>query len=389
MAKRKRKMTLFDVINTGQPIGLQYRPRVPTHLPTPELPVKRKLAKLFGLKSAQQPDRPLTAAEELERMRRELTGDPVEAVADTQPAAQVYAQTSSERRHVEDETQAFESTEVPAHDPTSTYSRPSRSRVADLAAAAEAAEEAEVAPRAPRKPLSQSAREIWQTIEPKLAAVGAGTARFIKTSSKRSAGAGQLGWTHLRELGVRYGVTAGVAMGVVVLLCGSFYAGKLLLNRPSIPLPGTDLADSNLRPDVIALDSGVRANEPIANLSESKTEARLERGADNTAPTPTGPFGGRSLDLNYVIVQSYRTRAEAQATVDVLNRHGIRTTVEQDLRGYQGWFSVVSVDGFNKPSTNEVYRRFLDAINQISDKERGTTLTMRLDPRPYRHQAAS
>lgn len=371
MAKRKRKMTLFDVINSGQPIGIQVRPRVPTYQPTPELPVQKKLARLFGRKPAngRDPNQPLSAAEELELLRRELGAkpSPPESIESAQePVAEA------------DPTEAHAEPELPR----------SPRRATEIAR--DLSELPPAAPKTPRKPVRVLLHEAWQVAAPHLQSMKSklyewGHIGFTRTRARIES---------LRDINARHAATAATVLGGIIVLGGSFYVGKLLLQRPTTDpaLVDADGINTLPRPDVLEIDPN--GNSAVANVSRSVPDVALERVATQpqvAAPVGGRPdvFGGRNLDANYVIVQSYYTQAEADAAVDVLAKYNIRTNVEKNLPGWSSggrdFFSVVSYDGYPRLKDNAAYQAFLQTLTKISDRETGTTLPKRLDPRPYKY----
>lgn len=476
MAKRKRKMTLFDVINSGQPIGVQVRQRVPSYQPTPELPIKKKLAKLFGRKpkDGRDPDQPLTAAEELELLRRELGGKPVvrEEISDKpvspEPSAKSResATVASEekqsareedratrkkihelqadvvegeevldereevetidaepvRRHEEPFTRHHvriedveERSEEESSDPTARFfaarqaqrsprealrAREPDSRLREIEdspreskraarraseVARELSEEPPAKPRKPRKPMRLVMRDVWAVVSPQVERLRSVAQRIALASWMKT----QTSIESLRNLNTRHAATLLTAVSGVIVLGGAFYVGKVLLQRPETNTALVDGINTTPRPDVLDVGS----NEAVANVSRS-ANVTLEKSPPQQAQpqVATGSrnvFGGRNLDLNYVIVQSYYTQAEAEAAVEVLAKHNINATVEKNLPGWsradRDFYSVVSADGFAKLRDNQVYQSFLNTIGKISDREAGSTLPKRLDPRPYKY----
>lgn len=371
MAKRRRKMTLFDVMHTGQSVGLQVRTRTPAYHAAPVLPVTKKLAKLFGRTPRKaEAAAPRSAADELAQLRRELaTKNPAsEPIAEERPSVEAAREASEASRAVAPSRVEESIADSFAHEPH------------EPAAPRE--------PAVPRKPLGDILREQWEVISPKLGALAAKLRTFGGQGARHAA----FGLSGARELYNRYAVTTAAAVGVVVLLCGSFYAGKLLFNRPANSLQS--VATNDVRPEVLDINSkddsrtSDRANEPIANIN-SQPETKLERQTD--PPTKPGVFGGRRTDLNYVIIQSYPTQPEAIATVDVLAKYGVKSTVEMNLPKWAAsgttLYSVVGIEGYPKLTGNTAYEAYLAKIAQISDKEKGLTLAKKLSPCPYRWPA--
>jgi hypothetical protein len=415
MAKRKRKMTLFDVINSGQPIGINVRQRIPTYQPTPELPVKKKLAKFFGRKpkDGRDPNQPLSAAEELELLRRELGGKSPPVVRETAPAP-TQEPAEENASHEVEEPAAFPFTRVKTKasrnieedaiadehsgaesDPTARFfsarnnSRTAADAIRTPRRAAEVAREIEVTPpappRKPRKPMRLVLNESWGKVAPHAERARALAQRVTLASFSKA----QASIESLRNVNTQHAATIATAISGILVLGGAFYVGKVLLQRPA---SDTSLVDANgvnttPRPDVLDVSSG----QAVANVSRSAAEISLEKASaqqPQLAVAPSSVFGGRNTDLNYVIVQSYYSQAEADAAVDVLAKYGISTTVEKNLPGWRSgerdFFSVVSSDGYAKMKDNAVYQAFLVTLGKISDRETGATLPKRLDPRPYK-----
>lgn len=367
MAKRRRKMTLFDVMHTGQSVGLQVRTRTPTYQPTPELPVTKKLAKLFGRTPRPvDANKPRSAADELEQLRREL-------------GAKTAAESPTVTPDLEDD--------VAAAPVVSSFSR---EPIVEVVTRREPVREEPREPRAPRRSMRDVLREKWALASPKLEVLRVHLTSFGERGANHTA----RGLGFAREMYSRYAVTTAAALGVVVLLCGSFYAGKLLFNRPAaVGLSNSTVANGEVRPDVLDLDNkATHTGEAIANIN-SQPETKLERTAELANAPKSTVFGGRRQDLNYVIVQSYRTQAEAVATTDVLGKYGVQTTVEINLPRWASsgttLYSVVSLDGFQKLTGNDVYKAYIAKIAQISDQEAGKTLPKRLEPGVYKWAAAT
>ena len=148
MAKR-RKMTLFDVINTGQPLGLQVKDRSATARLEPRRPFDR-----YGRATTTPPrGQKLSAAEELANLRRELGAKPAAGVED-----------------IADPHRAEHAARAIPLEPQATATI--------------------VTPRSPRKPIGQSVRETWDVVSPRLNTAGVATARVARAAGRGAATGG-------------------------------------------------------------------------------------------------------------------------------------------------------------------------------------------------------
>jgi hypothetical protein len=111
------------------------------------------------------------------------------------------------------------------------------------------------------------------------------------------------------------------------------------------------------------------AREPEAAISSrgSEPDGADPRGA---APAPPPEPGVRSVNLNYVVVQSYPDEKGAAEARDALVKAGINCTIEQGLPRLglpNTWYAVVGTQGFTKPSNAEC-QAYLARINQVSEQ---------------------
>jgi hypothetical protein len=344
MAKRKRKMTLFDVMAAGQPVGLNVKDRQTLSRPVP----------------TSRDDRPNgrpSAAEELAALRRERE----------RPAAVVEAP----------------------------------SRVDDRSIPLEPAPEFTVAkaPREPRTPISEHVRRAWAVAAPKVAGATRTATQGVRSVGRSTASLASAGWgqaRRVRDIDTRYLWTGTVAAAGIALLVGAFYVGRLLFRGPS----STIIADANttdVRSDVLDIHS--RGGEASASPANRPADIRLERGRPAIPVTPPAPpapasnvFGGRDLSLNYVVIETYNTPEDAAAAAEVLAQYKVRTTVEKNLPGWragnQDRYMVVGLDGFAKISTPD-FKAYLSALDRISEREAGKTLPAKLQHGAYKWRAAN
>ena len=70
----------------------------------------------------------------------------------------------------------------------------------------------------------------------------------------------------LQNLNAHHAATAATLLGSVIVLGGSFYVGKLLLQRPATDTALVDAEGINTTPRPEVLDVEARANQPVANV---------------------------------------------------------------------------------------------------------------------------
>ena len=93
----------------------------------------------------------------------------------------------------------------------------------------------------------------------------------------------------------------------------------------------------------------------------------------------------RSVNLNYVVAQSYPDEKSANDAQDAFIKAGVGCTIEQKLRGLNpSWYSVVGTQGFARVSTDD-YKTYVDKLRQISQQfAQGKRSFKAFDPMPYK-----
>jgi len=186
-------------------------------------------------------------------------------------------------------------------------------------------------------------------------------------------------------------IVSGLALLVVVAL--SYVIGRHMSRGPSPAFggPSTDqIRQGPVRADVLNVTpnsgAGARAadarypddalssgNAAAARQQQSQSQQATQPKSMNvpTAPAPTATVsfnGKRTVNLNYVIIQSYPDQAGADVAVKALAESGVGATVEQGMRGYPAsWYTVVGTDGFARGKGSE-YDAYIERIMQISEK---------------------
>lgn len=165
-------------------------------------------------------------------------------------------------------------------------------------------------------------------------------------------------------------------VGMGGLFVFSFAIGRMLLQK-----------QPDIRADVLEVEHGKPAIDVSANLAPAPVAPPIvEKKIEANVPVSAVPK--RTPKLNYVIIQSYLNEVDATAAVDVLAANSIQATVEVNLPnwGSRGstWYSVVGVIGFERMSNNPTYADYIQKLTKISDSEYNRTINKRFAPTPYR-----
>ncbi|MFT3786169.1 MAG: hypothetical protein QM770_08385 [Tepidisphaeraceae bacterium] len=448
MARRKRKATLFDVMNKGSgltPPAYVNRPVRRDAYPAPRQGpgigqvltdwLARKLQPLTTNRPASTPPAgPRSARDEMDAMRRELAGPDAEPtpapVAVVEPEPELDPEPAPVRRSALDALAAMrselasssdvvEGEEVEPARPIEVMpkKKPVRRQIENLETPdspgprdPQAARYTEIAleqvePKQPRKPIGDVLKPYVSKITRTLKSAGAWSSRQLIAFKNRvnellDRATTQNG--HRLALG-RYTpfIIGGAVVGIVVF---AFVLGQVFNKRT--PSQVELLAASNgdaVRSDVLDLTGAVKpapagpaqANVPAGNIDQRQSSPTLTRRAGKPLSSP------ETRGDNFIVVQSYTTDVDADAAVEVLTKYGIDCTVEKNIPRWttpgqqKDRFYVVTLDGFASKGTvgpkpyarladNPDYAATLNKLNQVNDAEFRKTLPSRLDPRPYK-----
>jgi len=203
------------------------------------------------------------------------------------------------------------------------------------------------------------------------------------------------------KLVLSYSSAAVACFSLVVVLALAFVLGKHS-GRGPLPLLA-DRTTDEVRKDAPRADVLNVSPEPINAQPITPTVARTNAGAAKQASTklptwndPNKPPSTltvddekRTIGLNYLIVQSYPDKKDADAARDLLVKHGILCTVEPTpekwfINNGQQWYSVIGIKGFSKIRDSEEYDRYKATILQISNEFAGRSRFKRFDPTPIK-----
>ena len=191
-----------------------------------------------------------------------------------------------------------------------------------------------------------------------------------------------------REIGLRLSYTSAAISAIVLItaITVAFMLGKKL----GTPRPA--LADKTIDE---RLAQGVEANVLDVNARDDAAGANLASIAgihdDMPGLSPTTRHArGREVGKNYIIVQSYPDRRTAEKAVTVLVQNGVDCTAEKSPSGWtnKSWWTVITLDGYDRISDNRAYDTQIRKIKSISDKFAKRNSFNAFDPTAYKWKAA-
>lgn len=177
-----------------------------------------------------------------------------------------------------------------------------------------------------------------------------------------------------QQIAVRFSYTfagiAGFALLVVIVL--AYLVGTRLSSGPSVATAAPSieqLRQEPAQPSVLEVQGTPGASDS-ASLQEAAPSAPAAAQATAAAQPSTLVAQGdeRQNNLNYVVVQSYPDKADAEEARDLLIRNGIGATIERGLRGlHPDWYIVVGTSGFTSISAPD-YKNYIQRLTRISDQ---------------------
>lgn len=193
-----------------------------------------------------------------------------------------------------------------------------------------------------------------------------------------------------------YTSAAIVAFALFVVVALAYLVGSRLHRGPATATASpsiTQLQNEPAHPEVLnvsrtsSTDAPGQSQTPVQQVSSAHTSAATP--AAQTAPANhalvTPPGASRTNNLNYVVIQSYPDRSDAEEAIQLLAGDGIGATIEQGLRGLRSdWYTVVGTIGFSRISTNE-YKNYLANIKATSDRNFSKKRSFKaFQPMPYK-----
>jgi hypothetical protein len=196
------------------------------------------------------------------------------------------------------------------------------------------------------------------------------------------------------KLVLSYGSAAVAGFALLVVLALTFVLGKHSVKEP-LPLLA-DRTTEEVRHDAPRREVLNVAAEPaivpevVTNKPLSKTAPQVKW---NDPARPPATFVAddeeRIIGMNYVIIQSYPDKKDADAAQGLLVKRGIFCTVEPTPANWfsnngQTWYSVIGIKGFSKIRDSDEFKRYIASIMQVSDEFAGKVRFKRFEPTPYK-----
>jgi hypothetical protein len=187
--------------------------------------------------------------------------------------------------------------------------------------------------------------------------------------------------------------SAAVASFAILVVIGMAY----VVGRHSSRSPSSDdpFFSAPLRADVLEVTRPGNASGPAPDVSpradvvppnDSTPPARLPN-PPTTPPTPTAT-NGRVIGLNYVVVQSFADEKLAREAQQMLSQAGIETTIERGLPNYAGptWHCVVGTRGFESSvgESHPDYARYVASIREVGRQFAARTRSKEFVPQRYK-----
>lgn len=180
-------------------------------------------------------------------------------------------------------------------------------------------------------------------------------------------------------LRLRYSAAAVLAGVTLLALVSAYVMGRSAGRSSATTVLATNstaaLQAGPAHPDV--LDVAPTTPQRKSAVDSSRTNRAAESQQNLAAPpvqpqvigtdTPQAHDLPRQINLNYVIIQSYPDRADAQEASALLIRNGVDCTIERALPRYsanQDWYVVVGTTGFAKVRSAD-FEAYIAKIKQI------------------------
>lgn len=322
MAKRRKRATLFDVINKGQPVTV--RPPSSRRGPAATLRV---------------------------RVAAWLLGSTPESISADKPPASAPV---PER--------------IPSHEPVRTRSESAVVALEALRAELRSATESpSPEPRAIEPPPRPKPRPavVVENDDPESAGALLRFAHKLNESIARA--------KPVFSQGVRWiGSNGLIVAGVVLLFAGAFLVGRMLSSETARPLA----QESDVAPPPANLVQAETTTRIVPAAKVNLDAPRIDPVSKRQVGLNYVIVQSYSEEADAIAAREVLEGFGIRTTVEPSLPGWVRP-------GLKMW-SLVSVDGFEGTRSNREYNRFIEAVKRVSDQEYGKTLGKRLEPAPYK-----
>jgi hypothetical protein len=181
------------------------------------------------------------------------------------------------------------------------------------------------------------------------------------------------------------------AFSVLMAIGLAFVVGKKTSHGPiaaTASPSSAELRSQPAHPEVLDVAGTVDTKPTELLTSTTGDSAQLAAAGTSAAPTTApSPFDAqRIIGRDYVIVQIYPSKKDAQDAATLLDKNNLPCTVENGVTGWasKSWWCVVGTTGFDHIRGNADYARYETAINRVSDQFAANSKFKKFEPRAYR-----
>lgn len=178
--------------------------------------------------------------------------------------------------------------------------------------------------------------------------------------------------------------SAAIASFAVLVIIGlAFVVGRHTSRGPASDDP---FFSAPLRADVLEVARPGSVSDPVAEVVPAPEVPPARNDPPAAGATPAAP--GRVIGLNYVVVQSFADEKLARDAQQMLAEAGIETTIERGLSGYAGptWHCLVGTRGFESAvgESHPDYARYVASIREVGRQFAARVRSKEFVPQRYK-----
>jgi hypothetical protein len=167
----------------------------------------------------------------------------------------------------------------------------------------------------------------------------------------------------------------------------AFIVGKKM-NHPRLAATSSpssaELLAQPPHPEVLDVGKDSPPQQLIVSTHVADTAQLAAIKTPTTAPSSVD--AQRVIGRQYVVIQIYPEKKNADDAAALLNKNDIPCTVENGLVGWasKSWWCVVGTTGFDHIRGNSEYEKYEAAVNRVSDQFAANSKFKKFEPRAYR-----